>query len=413
MRFIIFILFSLSNVNAAIKVDEKMINDVIKNNPDYQSIKQRLVAAESLKGTLVRSFLPKVTASYGREKFTTGPHHGVNQPYGGLEARMNIFNSGKDSIENDIRNKEAALAKVDASLAHSLLISEFRKTISHFAYLEEIQGILREAIVLNDVNLKGADKRIKAGLATRTDLLDFQQQKIHLNQEIETIEYEQEVVTRLIATLLGEDPEVKVEVSFVNIHPDHHKDEVTLKKGNSLILEKASLQSEIAKLDKKRAERWWAPELELYSYALRFTEKEREYGDSGMRNDFTFGFKFTLPIFDGGEGLRESRAKQYLADAQVSMAKSKQLEIDRETLNAVNKLKLAHTLIHGAEDNVSIMSDYRQGILSEYSKGVKNSPDVLQANQRWIEAKTKFAEVKKNYQFAHADALYFKSLTSK
>lgn len=406
------LLFFFLTTNAmAMVISERSLETIYSENPDFKTVRSRLKASEDLKGYLTRSFLPKVQLSYGREKYTTGPYYWVNQPFGGIEAKVNVYNSGKDSLESEARNKEAAIANIDSSISRSLIISELRKALSHYAYLVEVKSILTEATELNETNLKNAQKRINAGLATNTDLLDFKQQKIQLNQELENLNFEQGQVTRMIATLIGKDPSEMIQVEFFNMHPEHHQlEKLNEISKTSLFVKKARLQTEVARLEQKKAERWWAPTFDLYSYAMRFTQKEREYPEPGQRNDVALGFKINLPVFDGGEGYREAQAQASLARAKESEARAKELEIEREMKNAFYRLDLAHTLIHGAEENAKIMSDYRKGILSEYSRGVKNSPDVLQASNRWIEAKTKFAEIKKNYQFARADTLYLVGL---
>lgn len=412
MKYLFFILISF-NCFAQTTIDEESLEILLPKNPSIESINERVNAAEVLKGSLGRSFLPKILLSYGHERYTTGPYFQVNQPYGGIEAKINVFNSGRDHIVNEQREKQASLAKIDSIVTRVQLKAEILKEMSQFAYLQELQNVLQEAKGINDKNLKSAQNRINAGLGTKTDSLDFRQQNVMLDQQITALNYDLNIVKRIIATLLGLEPESNLQIAFVNSHPEHNSNKtIDLLSENSLLLKRANLLTEISKLDASQAKRWWTPSLDVYGYALRFTQKEREYPTPEQRNDTGIGFRLILPIFDGGEGIRQAQAQTAIVKAQESAARMKKLEVDRDILNAKSKLQLAHDLIHGAEENAQIMDEYRLGILNEYMRGIKNSPDVLQASQRWIQSKMNFAEVKKNYQFAKADTLFLAGVSN-
>lgn len=395
---------------ASQELTDANLNEMLDKNPDVQVLQSRLESSEALKGRLVRSFLPKVSLSYGREKFTTGPYHTENQPFGGITAEINLYNSGRDRIENSIRNIEAEVAHIESSLIRSQILAELKKAMSHFAYLYEIREITKSALAQNEDNLKRSLKRIDAGLASRTDLLDFKQQKIQFSQELSTLDYEVGVTERLINTLLGEEPSRKLSINFSNAHPDHSDESKISLSRKSLITRKFELEKEATHLEFEKQRKWWAPTFDVFGYAQRFTQKEREYTPSEARNDVTLGFKFNFPIFDGGEGYRTSQATKFIVESKKYELRGQDLKLQRQSLDAMKKLELAHNLIHGAEENVRVMNDYRKSILSEYTRGVKNSPDVLQASQRWIEANIRNAEVKKNYQFAKVEAEYLSGL---
>ena len=321
MKLLFLLLIISVHALAEVNISEENLDSFVQSNPEVQSLRHRLEASQKLKGVLTRSFLPKVQLSYGHENYSTGPYNHVNQPFGGIEAKINVFNSGKDSLESDKRNLEANVSEIDSNMVKAQVLAEIRKAMAQLAYFQEVSEILRSAIENNSSNMKAAQRRISAGLASETDSLDFKQQNIMLNQELATLEYEKGAVKRLILTLFGLNPEQEAKITYLNKHPEHG-DEASLKNptGRSLLVKKALFQSDIAKLEMKSAKRWWTPSVDLYGYALRFTQKEREYSTPDQRNDVTVGFRISMPIFDGGEGIRVAQSKKALVGAQESLA---------------------------------------------------------------------------------------------
>jgi outer membrane protein TolC len=407
MKIIFLFLFLLTGAKASVNLSEETLHSYFKENPEVRSLKERLEASEKLRGSLTRSFLPKVELSYGRERYSVGPYNHVNQPFGGIQASINVFNSGKDALENDKRDFQARVSEIDAVVLEAQVVNQIRKDMAYYAFLEEVSAITAAALENNGLNMRSARSRVKAGLSAETDTLDFEQQDIVLKQQMSALNFEKGVTGRMLLTLLGTDPKEEIVIKVQNQHPEHEqKMVINSNPENSLAVKRSLFLSEVARIEMKEAKRWWTPSVDVYGFAVRALQKDREYPLPSQRNDAGIGFKITMPIFDGGTGYRLGQANSAIAKSQDSLAQARKLSMQKEMLDAQMKLELAQELIHGAENNVRVMTKYRKGILEEYNRGVKNSPDVLQANIRWMQANTQFAEVKKNYQIARAEALY-------
>ena len=84
------------------------------------------------------------------------------------------------------------------------------------------------------------------------------------------------------------------------------------------------------------------------------------------------------------------------------LKKQKVLELQSQYANSYELYVLNHDLVHSAEENNKIAQRYYENVWNEYTRGVKNSPDVLQAFTRIVEAKLRYADIKKDYQIARA-----------
>jgi outer membrane protein len=270
-------------------------------------------------------------------------------------------------------------------------------------YQHEIQSFISEAIDRNRLSLEAAKRRLSAGMGSETDRLEFEIHRNALEQDLAHARLEARNHRRELLTLLGlpvngefefplrMDHSHKDELLSDSIEPDHHRDIKVLE-----------AQAEVSSLAASRAARWWAPSLDLYGGYWLSNYRERNFDTLSDRLDTAAGVRLSLPLFDGGSALSDSRAKSREAEATRTRAEQTRRELKARLLGAQDELKLLHDLLHGAETAAEQARVYQKGTVSEYTRGLKNSPDVLSANQKLLEAQRRWADLRRDYQFARA-----------
>ena len=116
--------------------------------PDNLSIQSYDKANESAKvktGYLGRSFLPSLTFELGQEKFQTGRYKTYSNPYGMLEAKLNLFRGGRDNIESGIRDLQAQIGKYNLDSAGRDELNKVRKIQTrHALHITTTSTTMRE-----------------------------------------------------------------------------------------------------------------------------------------------------------------------------------------------------------------------------------------------------------------------------
>lgn len=108
--------------------------------------------------------------------------------------------------------------------------------------------------------------------------------------------------------------------------------------------------------------------------------------------------KISVPLFSGLETLNETRAaRSTIAAEEASGATRKTLLARQYVENLLSQLTTISDRINLEEKNLSKSEEYYKITLGEYRRGVKNSPDMVGASERLLEAKIRNLEYRKDF----------------
>jgi outer membrane protein len=395
---------------ASLPLNSQTIRDLVTaKNAKLSAVRFEKSAAEELKGSLARSFLPAVNFYGAQENFKTGSLEQKSQPAFGAEIQVNLFNGGRDKIENEVRSLEVERI---SSQEQKTAADELQRARAHYwqiLFLREKLILLKDAFAVNRRNLASALRRIKSGVAADSDRFEFEMKAVDLKREIAETELEISSQNRLLKNLMALPMATEFEFSEPFKH-DHgfEKDLMHSSDQHDYIYKEHEIQAEQRNLFAKRHARYWLPKVDAYWSYSKFNQKVESAGPDANRemlDEFALGLRMTVNLTDVYNSEREAIAFTKKAIAAQAIATFQRQEVEAHLQSEMDELTLLHDQVHDVEENISRAKSYYAMTQAEYSRGVKNSPDVLGASEKLFAMRHKRLEIIKNFQLAKSHVL--------
>lgn len=400
-----FLLFISFAANAAIS-DEALSQKVVTDNLSIQGQNQSVESEKVKKGFLGRSFLPSVILEFGQERFQTGRYKEYGNPYGLLEARINLFRGGRDGIESDVRNLGARIAEYNRTAAVREQLNKVRKLQWQIIYNNGLIKLLEEEQKQNAKIRAQAERRAKSGVATRSDTLEFNIYNSELEEGVESLKHENKILKIGLVPLLGLNSENELQFQDDLLH--EHDDVLIAKSFEAKShpqITSIKAEYEAYQLQKRSNNLWWTPRLDVYGGYYMYTLRDRDYLSQSARDDRVIGARITFELFDGLRSQNLATVNHYQAEARRLQGKHAEKQTEAQYIMLKEELLHTHEVMHYVEDRITKSKDYLRITLDEYDRGVKNSLDALTAMQRYYRYEKQYLEKKKEYQNIKSDIL--------
>jgi len=375
-------------------------------NEKIQAAHREADGSKKREGHLSRSFLPRVEAHAAQESFKTGTQDAKTQPDYGAEASVNLYNGGRDRIREKMLRVRSERKEFEIKTSVAEELGKARELFWTIVYHKHSAALLREMLDLNADNLRAAQRRIKSGVATDSDRLEFEMNAIELKRELDQTQLDIRADSRDLLILIGYEPHDTLVTESELKHSDEWESEIRhTHKDHDFLVRPSQLLSLEAESAAEEASRSWVPKVDAYAGWNQYNQREEDPADARERQESVVGLRLKMNIFDGLNSSREAQAlrkEAAAAELQASYrSKSNEAHVERE----FEELKFLHGKVHEADENIKSAERYYRLSQSEYSRGVKNSPDVLGASEKLFGMKLKRLEMIRKFQVARSHVL--------
>jgi len=396
-----------SKAGAGIKVSYEDLPKLVKEkNENVQAARSTLGATQRRTGRLTRSFLPSLNAHVGQEDFKTGPDPRKSQEYWKIGASVNLYRGGRDSLEESYRESQVRKTQAEYSREFNEELKEARQAYWRLVGINILIRDQEEALNKNESNLKSSRRRAGAGVASSSDLVQFELQKSILTQNLKKMRLEQDLIRNKlsVAIAMNEHESILVQDDFA---PPDSKDfsSADLKIEDQIEYKIGKESERSMTLKKSQASRWWTPQVDVYaSYGLPSLSDEYTRALDRHR-ETAIGIKIEFDLNQGAEDFAESRAKSFDEKSAGYRAAHQAREIVASDHELRHDLTLLSELIQDSTEDVKRAERFFKLTESEYARGVKNGPDLLQAFDRLYAFRERRVSLNRDYQEAKAALL--------
>lgn len=363
-------------------------------------------AQKERSGYLTRSFLPKVSATAGHEKYQIGSDPSENQGYWMVEGRVNIYRGGRDKLESEVRHSNEKIAKYEFTRDYQSELKEARRSYWKLVSVGKLIKDRKEALKANENYIKSSRRRTGAGISTNADTLQFELHRTMLQQDIKKLTLEQDLLRNRLSVAIGWDEHETINVAEDFPHPPDNKPDVPpLKPEANTSLQIAAAQEKRERARSKQGKSWWLPHVDIYSsYGVPSLSDEHVLAVR-KETEWTAGVQIGIDLGAGLETRNEGRAKELEAKAERLKSKHRQREVTAADHELRHDLILLHELIHDADRDISRAETFLKLTYSEYNRGVKNGPDLLEALKGLYEFRERRTSLYREYHETQSSLL--------
>lgn len=369
-----------------------LIQEALSNNLDIKMSEKVLGTANAQ--TL--NLFPSLSLEGGPQasKYNLEKNSGVSL-YGKLQ--WNLFRGGRDFAERSLLEVKYKLAKAELESAKSKVARDAAKLYYEMLFILESIALKKTAIEMNRDQMKMAVSKKASGFISGADVIEFELREATLRSDLKQLQWEQESISRDFAVLLGrsETPGLVVQGHLLRDLPQLDRAAIIAKAVETnpeLFRAKQGIELSSKAVAISKSE--FLPSIDLLAKYGKISTEEKVFSE---RDNYTAGVLVSFPLFSGFSSVNALKAATFEGERAELERKQKEASLYSEMDKLFSRLGAIKERMDLEEKSLGRSEEYYKITASEYKRGVKNSPDMVTASERLLEAKIRNLEFRKEY----------------
>jgi outer membrane protein TolC len=375
----------------------------LESNLEIQSLNQKTEAQEKQIKISRAAYFPKIslTGGFEEEKKINKTERGY---LGFVENNWNLYRGGRDWKSVDVSKIDFEVSRLDLEQKKRDTIAKARELYFKQIYFNETRILKERELQFNSMQKGRASKKVDAGLTSEVDKIEFELREDSIHSTLRNIDGEkarnlQEIVTLLSSSqenpqdsfdLIGSLPEpAKLSINSAIALQDKN---ITVKR-TEFLEEKAQLEKNIAFGE-------FLPELNFKASYGRLTPKQDGFGRNV--DESIYSLLLTIPIFTGFDTVGKNQALVSQVSSREKEKRQARIEFETELKNLSSEYNELFDLYEINEKRLVRAEKYYKITLSEYGRGIKNSPDLVGATEGLFSTRSRKIELLKDLAILRA-----------
>jgi len=387
LMFVYFSLFAIAaNGEKSQSIKFSDLATLVKEKNGYLKAEQSKISSkESRVGYLSRSFLPKVSSSLGSETFKTASKSSQSQEFWSVGTSVNLYNGGRDQLEENLRLKDLELSKGEYKVAYILQLREAQIAYWEIVSTLKLIELRREESKKNQELLSSAKRRLGAGLTTTADVLQFELHRSKLEQEIERLHLRLDEAKSRLGAILGISDSHGIELGDELPHTIV-MDIESLQVSEQIELKQTARSQDIEAIKSQSEGRGWMPQLDLYASRGVPTLSDEESRAELKESESKAGVLLTFDLGKMWDSMAEKKALDFKGRALNQKKEQKSLELKLMDQELRHDFSVTSKILDESEKIIDKTSDFLKLTQAEYARGLRNGPDLLGALRQYHES---------------------------